>query len=122
MLMMAMRVRKYVQELIEDGLHAVASFVIAWLMLIAALWYKINLTAVLNFNLSVIHEVTRFVPYGYGNEVEFGLRMWGADHILFFGELWFVAAIVIRVLGLCWTLVCYFARWLHRRSRKRPSR
>lgn len=116
MRMMVRRVRQYVREVIEDGLHAAASFVIAWVLLGLALWYKVKLIGVLNFNLSVVHAATRFVPYGYGDEVEVVLRLWGADHILFFGELWFAAAIIIRVAGLCWVLVRYFfARWLWRR-------
>lgn len=113
------RVRKYMREVIEDGLHAGASFVIAWVLLGLALWHKVKLVHVLNFNLDIIHVVTRLVPYGYGDDIELLLRLWGADHVLFFGELWFAAAVVIRVVGLCWTLFFYFARWLHRHSRKR---
>lgn len=112
------RVRKYVQELVEDGLHAGASFVIAWFLLGAALWYNVDLNAVLDFNLWLIKTATSWFPVAVASRLQFALRLWG-EYVLFFGELWFLAAAVIRVLGLCLALIYYAARWLHRRSRNR---
>ncbi len=120
----ARRVREYVSELVEDGLHAGASFVIAWVLFGLAFWYKVNLIPVLNFNLAVVHYVTRLTPYGYGDQLEFILRTGAhADGVLFFGELWFLAAVCIRVLGLCFRLLAFgirrTARSLRRRKRSR---
>ena len=112
------RVRKYVREVLEDGLHAVASFAIAWFILGYALLNKYDLRWVLNFNLRVLEWACSFVPWGYGPSVETALRLFGADHIIFFGELWAFAAIVIRVIGLCFR----GCRWLVKKPFKSRNR
>ena len=113
---LAMRVRKYAQDIVKDGLRGVVSFIIAFGLLGYAVWNDWNLASVFRFNLDLLHYIG-YIPI-VGKKVENGLVLIGMDRILFYAELWAFVALILRAVGLGFRV----AVWLTRRPFKRWTR
>ena len=105
---------KQVMDSLGDTAFAAVSLVVGFVLLVVLLWYDWEPTWLLNLNLSLVHWVTSLLP-SIGGRIEFLLRLFGIDHILFFTELWAFVALILRVVGLGFRLL--MAPW--KKSRRR---
>jgi len=100
---------RQVRDFLGDGLFAVVSLVVGFVLLGYALWQNYDLVSVLNFNNDMVHYITSLLPVSVGRRLEGALRLWGIDHILFFMELWGVVALIMRgillIVQICWRLL-----------------
>lgn len=110
------RVGKYVRDELGKGLHKAISFIISFGILSYALYIDYDMTVYLDGNISLIKWITSWLePWGWDKRTEFVLRLFNAEKILIFSELWFVVDIALSIFSFT---VRFFRSRLHPRRRQ----